>query len=131
VPPETGSHFDPTNLDELGDPEVGAQLAQMFLDEASKRVLGLLEAIEADDAERVHALAHALKGSSATVGAMRISELSRTLCDLSGADVTAGAAEMHGELTVALEQTGVALARYIDGLALARYVDGLVVASVT
>jgi PAS domain S-box-containing protein len=128
---EADLRFDPTNLDELGDPEVGAQLAQMFLDGAAKRITALEEAIAASDTGRVHALAHALKGSSATVGAMRISELSRTLCELSDADITAEGADVHAELAVALEQTGVELARYIDGLALARYVDGLAVASLT
>jgi CheY-like chemotaxis protein len=106
--------FDPTLLDEIGDPGTEAALAVMFLDQAAERLPELLTAIEADDAGRLHSLAHGLKGSAATVGATRINELSRSLCELADTGVTPEATEIHTELAAALSRTSVALSGYIE-----------------
>ena len=114
TPPESG--FDPAPLREIGDPETEAALAVMFLDQAAERMPALLEAIQGQDAERLHQLAHGLKGSAATVGAVRMSDLSRDLCELAQGGVTATAAEIHSELAEALSATSTALSGYIDGI---------------
>ena len=71
------------------------------------------EAITSDDADRLHGLAHGLKGSAATVGATRMSEIARALCEIAAAGGTAGALELHAELTDALAQTRTALGGHI------------------
>jgi len=106
--------FDPALLNEIGDPETEAALAVMFLDQAAERLPELLSAIETQDAARLHLLAHGLKGSSATVGATRITELSRDLCELASTGVTPAAAEIHTELAEALSRTSIALSGYIE-----------------
>ena len=108
-----GSIFDPAPLSEFGDPETEAALAAMFLDQAAERVDALSDAIRSADPDRLHSLAHGLKGSAATVGAARMSELSRELCELAKQGVTDGAAEVHDRLAQALDQTSTALNEYI------------------
>jgi CheY-like chemotaxis protein len=100
--------FDPGPLQEIGDPETEAALATMFLDQTADRLAAIREAIAAEDAPRLHALAHGLKGSAATVGATRMSEIARALCELAAAGKTSGAAGLHGELDGALAQTSAA-----------------------
>ncbi|MHB1834933.1 MAG: response regulator, partial [Solirubrobacteraceae bacterium] len=110
--------FDPAALGEIGDPETEAALAVMFLDQAGERVPALRGAIEARDAERVHALAHGLKGSAATVGATKMAQLSSDLCELAqrGA-VTTAANEIHTELAEALSATSRALSEHVQRIA--------------
>jgi HPt (histidine-containing phosphotransfer) domain-containing protein len=66
-------------------------------------------AIDSDDAERLHRLAHGLKGSAATVGATRMSEIAKELCEIAAAGRTSGAQDLHRELAEALAQTRTAL----------------------
>jgi two-component system sensor histidine kinase/response regulator len=108
--------FDPSPLREIDDPETEAALAMMFLDQATERIPALLEAIETPDHERLHSLAHGLKGSAATVGAHRISQLARALCDIAEAareSISPEAAEVHNQLAHALNHTRSALDTYI------------------
>ncbi|MGH2889357.1 MAG: response regulator, partial [Solirubrobacteraceae bacterium] len=114
------SVFDPAPLRELGDPQTEAALAVMFLDQVSERLPALAGAIRAADGVRLRELAHGLKGSAATVGAIRISELSRALCELAehgsiGED--GAAAEIHGRLSAAFDATSIALGDYLHRLA--------------
>jgi two-component system, sensor histidine kinase and response regulator len=107
---ETASEvFDPAPLQEIGDPETEAALATMFLDQSAERLPAMHEAIASDDPDRLHGLAHGLKGSAATVGATRMSEIAKALCDIASAGRTAGGLELHAELTDALAQTRAAL----------------------
>jgi HPt (histidine-containing phosphotransfer) domain-containing protein len=106
--------FDPGPLQEIGDPETEAALATMFLDQSADRLPAIRAAIAADDAPRLHGLAHGLKGSAATVGATRMSEIARALCELAAAGKTSGAVELHGELDDALAQTSAAFDRLLS-----------------
>ncbi|MGH2915297.1 MAG: response regulator [Solirubrobacteraceae bacterium] len=118
--PPRAAVFDPVPLSELDDPDTEAALAVMFLDQAAERVPALLTAIQARDASRLRALAHGLKGSAATVGATRISELSNSLCALAdGGSVPAEAADVHTELADALSATSRALSEYVHQVAAA------------
>ncbi|MGH2896939.1 MAG: PAS domain S-box protein [Solirubrobacteraceae bacterium] len=101
--------FDPGPLQEIGDPETEVALATMFLDQSAERLPAMQAAITADDADRLHGLAHGLKGSAATVGATRMSEIAAELCRIASAGRIAGALELHGELSDALAQTRAAL----------------------
>jgi HPt (histidine-containing phosphotransfer) domain-containing protein len=72
------------------------------------------EAIASDDADRLHGLAHGLKGSAATIGATRMSEIARELCEIAAAGRASGALELHAELSAALAQTRTALGGHIS-----------------
>ena len=86
----------------------------MFLDQCAERLTAMHDAITADDADRLHGLAHGLKGSAATVGATRMSEIAKALCEIAAAGATAGALELHAGLTDALAQTRTALGGLIS-----------------
>ena len=58
-----------TILRELGDQELLAELAELYLEQAPAQLEALGEAIEGSDAASVGRVAHALKGSSANMGA--------------------------------------------------------------
>ena len=106
--------FDPAPLQEIGDPETEVALATMFLDQSAERLPAMHDAIASDDPERLYGLAHSLKGSAATVGATRMSEIAKALCDIASAGRTAGGLELHAELTDALAQTRAALGGLIS-----------------
>jgi len=97
--------FDPALLQEIGDVETEVALATMFLDQSAERLPAMHDAITSDDPDRLHRLAHGLKGSAATVGAARMSEVAKALCDIASAGGTAGTLQLHAELTDALAQT--------------------------
>jgi CheY-like chemotaxis protein len=106
--------FDPGPLEEIGDPETEAALATMFLDHSAQRLPAMREAIAAGDAPQLHGLAHGLKGSAATVGATRMSEIARELCELAAAGQTSGARELHEQLAEALAQTSAVFQDHIS-----------------
>ena len=105
----TGDVFDPGPLQEIGDPETEGTLATMFLDQCAERLTAMHDAIAEDDPDRLHGLAHGLKGSAATVGATRMSEIAKALCEIASAGATEGTLELHAGLTDALAQTRTAL----------------------
>jgi hypothetical protein len=109
-----GEVFDPAPLQEIGDPETEVVLATMFLDQSADRLPAMREAIAAHDAQRLHGLAHGLKGSAATVGATRMSEIAKELCEIAAAGQTAGALDLHDELADALAQTRAVLSGHIS-----------------
>jgi two-component system, sensor histidine kinase and response regulator len=63
------------SLQEEGEPDLLAELAEMFLDDAALQLEGLREAIGEADAQKVRGISHALKGSSGNMGATRVSEV--------------------------------------------------------
>jgi HPt (histidine-containing phosphotransfer) domain-containing protein len=62
------------SLQEEGAPDILAELARMFLDDAALRLEELRRAIGEADAGKVRGVSHALKGSSGNMGATRVSE---------------------------------------------------------
>ena len=79
--PDPGPPLDPDvletlrSLQEEGEPDILAELAGMFLDDATHRLEDLREAAEAADTRRVRETAHALKGSSGNLGAKVVAEV--------------------------------------------------------
>jgi CheY-like chemotaxis protein len=79
--PEAAPPLDPAaietlrSLQEEGEPDLLAELAGMFLDDAALQLEGLREAIGEADVGRVRGISHALKGSSGNMGATRVSEV--------------------------------------------------------
>ncbi|HEY6523435.1 MAG TPA: response regulator, partial [Solirubrobacteraceae bacterium] len=117
--------FDPAPLQEIGDPETEVALATMFLDQSADRLPAMREAIASDDAERLHGLAHGLKGSAATIGATRMSEIARALCEIAAAGQTSGALDLHHELSDALAQTRAMLGGHITRATSSRTLDSM------
>lgn len=69
-------------LEELGgpdDPELVRELVELFVDDAGKRVQGILAALDRNDIESVARAAHALKSASANLGAFGFSGACREL----------------------------------------------------
>ena len=104
--------FDQSPLREIGDPETEQLLATMFLEQARERLPQIADAIATDDPERLRELAHGLKGSAATVGAVRIRDLCQTLCTMAADRAIAGAENILAQVAAALEATAAALGSY-------------------
>jgi CheY-like chemotaxis protein len=69
------------SLREIEDQELLAELAELFLGDAPPRLEALREAIEGGDAASMAQVAHALKGSSANMGATRLVTICEELED--------------------------------------------------
>jgi HPt (histidine-containing phosphotransfer) domain-containing protein len=67
-------------------------LIEAYLTDSAEQLAAIEAAVAADDAEALVRPAHTLKSSSATVGAMELSALARTL-EMAGRDGTLGDAE--------------------------------------
>ena len=64
-----------------GEPDVLAEIFQLFLNEVPKRIDALRSAVRSGDAVTVQRTAHSLKGSSGNIGARAMSEVCRQLDD--------------------------------------------------
>jgi PAS domain S-box-containing protein len=62
-----------------GDRELLEELAKLFLDECPGNIGGMRKALQGHDARLLERLAHTMKGSAASVGAVRVSEASLAL----------------------------------------------------
>lgn len=80
--------FDPSPLEEIRDldPDMGddlvAEIVNVYLDDAPKRVAEIQATYNAGDAQALHRATHTLKGSSANVGLMGLHVACRELDDL-------------------------------------------------
>ena len=103
--------LDDRRLAEASD-AVRSQLVEMFADSARERIAGLAQAAAAGDIATVRALAHTLKGASATIGAQRMDQA----CDRLGKAAARGRAdemsERQHDLEQAFELTDAALSKY-------------------
>jgi HPt (histidine-containing phosphotransfer) domain-containing protein len=62
-----------------GDPDFLAELIDIYLEDAPRQVAGMRDAALSGRTEELVRPAHTLKGSSASIGAVELSELSRAL----------------------------------------------------
>ena len=104
--------FDPTAIEKLravaGDQGAGfvAEMAQLFLDEATKSLAELKKGCDQGDWKHVTRIAHSLKSSSATLGLMRLSAACRALeLDTRGATSSPQTAELARAVFEQFEQT--------------------------
>ena len=65
-----------------GEPDVLAEVLQMFLDEVPPRFERLRNALTAGNIQEVHRAAHSLKGSAGNVGARRLYDVCKQLDQL-------------------------------------------------
>ncbi|WP_348303931.1 Hpt domain-containing protein [Methanothrix sp.] len=80
-------------LQDDGDPDIVAEVGGLFLEHSPQKIAAILQAVENGDAKGLQTAAHSLKSSSAYVGAMRLSELSRELEMMGRSQVMDGAEE--------------------------------------
>jgi HPt (histidine-containing phosphotransfer) domain-containing protein len=91
-------------LDELrglqapGEPDIVAEVIELFIDDSRRRVAAMGAALERGDAVALGHDAHGLKGSSANVGANRLRGLCEAVERLGKSKTLDGAAELLGEL---------------------------------
>jgi len=108
------SLFDPAGLFEIADADQASKLIWMFIDQTTERLPLLADAIAAADPEAMHQIAHVLKGSAATVGAPRITEICSAICAIAKNGSTDGAAELDSDLVDAVADTRVPMLAYLD-----------------
>jgi len=83
-------------LQDDGDPDIIAEVGGLFLEHSPQKIAAILKAVENGDAKGLQTAAHSLKSSSAYVGAMRLSELSREL-EMMGRSQVMDGAEVKAE----------------------------------
>ena len=113
-PIAAASLFDPTGLFEIADADQASKLIWMFIDQTTERLPLLADAIAAADCEAVRQIAHGLKGSAATVGAPRITDRCRALCEIATSGSTEGASEVYSDLVAAVTDTKAPMLAYLD-----------------
>ncbi|MDP9401184.1 MAG: ATP-binding protein, partial [Actinomycetota bacterium] len=99
-------------LPEAGDEDdraLARELCLLFCEEAERGLAAVDAALETGDAEAMHRAAHALKGTSATLGAARVQALAAELLALARTGDLGPAPELVAELTVAVSAAGAAL----------------------
>jgi len=101
-----GSALDRSVLDKLrelqddGDPDIIAEVGGLFLEHSPQKVESIMQAAESRDANGLKTAAHSLKSSSAIVGAMRLSEMSRELEMMGQSQALDGAEEKAERLKI-------------------------------
>lgn len=93
-----------------GDTEFETEIMTEFLYESETIVCNLCVAIESKDAETVRKLAHTLKGSSRSIGAARLGQLSEALEQIG----KSGTVENCGEVLVLIKNGLIELKHVFD-----------------
>lgn len=79
--------LDPAVIDNLrqltppGEPDVLAEVLELFLEDVPRRIAKLRAACAAGDAAELHKMAHSLKGSAGNIGASALFAICRQLDD--------------------------------------------------
>ncbi len=66
-------------LQEDGEPDIVAEVSSLFIKHAPEKISAIMQAAERGDAKGLQMAAHSLKSSSAYVGAMHLSTMSKEL----------------------------------------------------
>jgi two-component system sensor histidine kinase/response regulator len=110
----TSGIVDSTALERLvkitaDDPGLLTGLIDTFLDEVPRLVEGARRGLQQGQAEEVRRAGHTLKSTGATFGAMRFSELSRSLESLAMSGTLDGAAELIARIEAEYQAVRIAL----------------------
>jgi len=81
-------------LQEEGEPDIVAEVGGLFLKHAPDKMSAIEQATEKGDAKGLQIAAHSLKSSSAYVGAMRLSAMSKELEQMGRSGELEGAKEL-------------------------------------
>lgn len=91
-----------------GDERAISELVALFLEQCRDKVDQLAAAVATDDCAGAARLAHGLKGSSASVGAQQLAEVSDRLCQAARGDRLEGGEALQAELERTFEVTRIA-----------------------
>jgi HPt (histidine-containing phosphotransfer) domain-containing protein len=80
-------------LQEAGDPDIVVEIGGLFLKHSPEKVNAIMQSAENGDAKALQTAAHSLKSSSAYIGAMRLSTLSKELEMMARSNSLTGAKE--------------------------------------
>jgi HPt (histidine-containing phosphotransfer) domain-containing protein len=80
-------------LQEEGDPDIVVEIGGLFLKHSPEKVNAIMQSAENGDAKALQTAAHSLKSSSAYIGAMRLSTLSKELEMMARSNSLTGAKE--------------------------------------
>lgn len=96
-------------LQDVGDPDIIAEVGGLFVKHSPEKVKAILQAVEDKDAKGLQVAAHSLKSSSAYVGAMRLSDMSKELEMMGRSNVMDGAKEKAERLSAEYTRVRTAL----------------------
>ena len=74
-----------------GDPDIIAEVGGLFIKHSPSKISAILQAAESGDSKGLQMAAHSLKSSSAYIGAMRLSALSKELEQMGRSNAMDGA----------------------------------------
>ncbi len=86
------------DLQEEGEPDILAELTELFIKDMPTQLKALREAIEGGDAPSVRRVTHTLKGSCGNMGAKKMAAICAELQELGGAGDLSRAPELLGQL---------------------------------
>lgn len=92
-----------------GEPDLLAELVEVFVEDASARLKTLREALNQADADGVAKIAHTLKGSAGNLGASRMAHLAAQLEERGRSGNLDGAEDLLGELDSEFEKANAEL----------------------
>ena len=96
-------------LQDVGDPDIIAEVGGLFVEHSPEKIRAILHAVENKDAKGLQVAAHSLKSSSAYVGAMRLSDMSKELEMMGRSNVMDGAKEKAERLSAEYTRVRTAL----------------------
>jgi HPt (histidine-containing phosphotransfer) domain-containing protein len=97
------------------EPDIVAELAGMFLEDARSRLAAVEEALQKGDAPAVKRVAHTLKGGSGSMGARRMFGLCAQLEDVGAAGDLSQGSELLGRIREELGRVERALEVEVSG----------------
>ncbi|MDM7912914.1 MAG: Hpt domain-containing protein [Methanotrichaceae archaeon] len=96
-------------LQEEGEPDILEEVGGLFLKHAPEKISAIEKAAADKDAKALQVSAHSLKSSSAYVGAMRLSAMSKELEMMARSGVLDGATERSEKLKAEFQRVKTAL----------------------
>ncbi len=96
-------------LSDDGSNDMLFEIIDIFLDDAPARLIDVAAAVQAGDATAAFENAHAVKGSAATLGALRLAELCRQVEAMGRAGDVSGAASVMASVQAEYERVKAAL----------------------
>ena len=101
-------------LQDEGEPDIITEFIDTFLEDLPPRLAAIRSAVEGRNAREIKSAAHALKGSSASIGAAQLAALCSTLELMGKTGDLASGTTLLAEIETATEAARVALAGYRD-----------------
>ena len=113
--------LDPAVIDNLrqltpaGEPDVLAEVLELFLEDVPRRIARIRGAYAARDAAELYKAAHSLKGSAGNIGAQALFEVCRQLDDKGRAGDLADATRLVDALDAEFKRVEVAIRQLLAG----------------